>query len=308
MTDESPNTNYGISRTSLFIRTILLGVTNSNLALLFEHPIETIKTQWQRKNQLKKFTDVGKFIYSESGLKGFYKGLTPNLLYRSIRNSFRWPTMIFLPNKFKSLTEELPFYIDSLPKILTAMTIAFSEVYILTPLERVKIFLMTETSNIFNFYALHKNSLKKELFRGIGPSLWKVNVAWFSFIISDHYLKLLWKDTFNRKVLSMYDLLIISFGVGLSCTIACMPFDFVKTQAQMEKKNKSIELKGTLRPLYHYISNRQVGILYTGWKLRLSQFVINSIVSVSLLEKLENDYQKLHDFDTLKDYRRVNDI
>ena len=281
-------------KTKFFITTMLVGMS-SNISLFLEHPFEAIKTQWQKRNSIKKLSEVTSLMYKETGIFGFYKGLAPNLIKASFRNLFRWPSMIYLPNYFKKYLEHKPFYFDSLPKVLTGFAIANLEVFILNPLERLKIFLMTEKSYASTFFKKHKGHLWKELNKGLGPSYWKTNMGWLSFILSNHYLKRFWKEYLGRKHLRMGDLLTISSLVGVACTLSTMPFDFLKTQAQMESDGKDNQKRrGTLRLLFDHFANNNLRVLYTGWHLRFSQTIINSFVAVTLLEKLETDFKKLH--------------
>ena len=291
---ETTNNKF-LLKNQFFLGTMAYGLS-TNLSLLLEHPFETIKTQWQKRNQINSISKITSIIYQEKGLGGFYHGLTPNLLKTSIKNLFRWPSMIFLPNFYKKFIEKSTLYFDSLPKILTGITISNVEVLVLTPLERLKVYLMTEKSNLSTFFNKHKGNTITELFKGLGPNYWKTNVGWFTFIVSDHYFKKMWKTSFDRKRLNYLDLLGISGLVGLATTLTTMPFDFLKTQAQLENSGDKVSMKkkSTFKSLWEYCSKNKFRTLYTGWNMRFSQTIINSIFAVILLEKLEHDFKMLH--------------
>ncbi len=272
-----------------YIEAAILGASRCNLGLLLEHPFETIKTQWQKKNKVNSVVGITNLIYKERGIGGFYKGLAPNLLKTSCKNLFRWPAMIYLPDYFKSLIQTSPFYFDSLPKVLTGLVISNVEVFGFNPLERIKVALMTEKMSLSTFFSKHQGNLINELFKGLGPSFWKTNVSWMTFILSDHYLKRLWKEGFEKKILSGFDLLAIPGLVGLASTLTAMPFDFLKTQAQLE--TEKIQQRSTMRALSDHFSKSGIKMLYTGWNLRFSQTMINSAIAVHLLEKFETDYK-----------------
>ena len=200
--------------------------------------------------------------------------------------------MIYVPPFFKQYLDKSPLYFDSLPKILTGVTISNVEVKILRPLERLKIYLMTETANMSSFFKKHKGNLYRQLFKGLGPNYWRTNMGWFTFLITDHYCKKLWKDGFGRKELKTFDFLCISAIVGCASTLTILPFDFIKTQAQLEI-NVGLPTKRTLTMMSEYIKVGNTSVLYRGWQFRLSQFMISSIVAVTLLEKLEREFKEL---------------
>jgi len=275
-----------------FMKTMFLGLS-FNFGLFIEHPFDTIKTQWQKKFNFQKATEVSSHIYKETGIAGFYRGLTPNLLKSSCKNLFRLPAMIYLPDIYKKSVKDVPFYFDSLPKIMAGISFVNFEVYVLTPLERLKVFLMTENSSISGFFKKYKGDIRHQLFKGLGPTYWKSNVGLLTFILSNHYLKRFWKECLGRKGFSPADYLGISSLVGLTCTFTTMPFDFLKTQAQIETQDKNEKPKGTIKSLLEHYQKSQLKMLYTGWNLRFSQTLINSTIGVILLETLENDYQSL---------------
>ncbi len=110
-------------------------------------------------------------IYKSKGLKGFYAGSIPNLTRSLVKNSYRYPLMVGLPNFYK---QHLPDSIKehrSLLKLLTGCSIAYIEAIITCPIERLKVYFMTTEEKISyrQFFTNYKQSLFKELFRGFGP-------------------------------------------------------------------------------------------------------------------------------------------
>jgi hypothetical protein len=66
-------------------------------------------------------------------------------------------------------------------KLLTSFTLAFIEAGLITPFERLQVFIMTSkfgNRNYTDFYHMSKSKLKTELFRGYTPYVLKQCVSW----------------------------------------------------------------------------------------------------------------------------------
>ena len=84
-----------------------------------------------------------KQIYREKGFyKGFYSGSLPNLTRIALKNVYRYPLMIKLPNLIQ---ENIKIARDNrmAAKVLTGVSISFVEAFILCPVERFKVIMMT---------------------------------------------------------------------------------------------------------------------------------------------------------------------
>ena len=81
-------------------------------------------------------------IYTKKGVKGFYSGSTPNFTRMIVKNIYRYPLMIALPSKASERFEYLQRN-KWATKMITALTIAVVESYILCPIERFKVLFIT---------------------------------------------------------------------------------------------------------------------------------------------------------------------
>jgi hypothetical protein len=204
-----------------YLNISFIGALRGGLCLLIEHPLESIKTQWQDNTQIKTTRNIIKNIYSQKGLIGFYRGFFANFIRVISKNFYRWPMMIFFPRLYdKNLPPGVKKKYPGLSKILTGLSIANLEILILCPLDRIKIFLMTSkftasnSSKSFYFYHEYKTNLLRELFRGIEPTFWRSNVSWISFLYLDHKIKNIWRELKKTQVLDFRDLFFISIFVG----------------------------------------------------------------------------------------------
>jgi len=142
------------------------------LGFPIEHPIDSIKTQWQARPYLKNEFAIVKEIYETKGVKGFYAGSLPNLSRCLLKNTYRYPLMVGLPRLY---AEKLPLGIrerKSLVKVMTGLSIGLVEATLTCPIERIKVYFMTTSDTRLSyreFFRTYRGRLSKELFRGFTP-------------------------------------------------------------------------------------------------------------------------------------------
>ena len=208
-----------------YLKTALIGVTRGAIGLIWEHPLDSIKTQWQTNIHVIKSSEIITYIYKEKGIIGFYRGFLPNLVRQSSKNMYRWPLMIYLPKYFKKCNEYLlgntNFNTDAICKIQTGIAIANIETFFICPLERLKVFFMTHIAKdnknysfLKHFYISNKGNLIKQLFIGLEPSLIRSNISWISFLYLDHESRTFLKNYRKIEQLDFLDLIIASIIVG----------------------------------------------------------------------------------------------
>jgi hypothetical protein len=77
-------------------------------------------------------------------------------------------------------------------KLMTSLTLALVEAGLITPFERLQVFIMTSkfaNKNYMDFYHMSKSKLRTELFRGYTPYFLKQIVAWTAFLEADAFYK-----------------------------------------------------------------------------------------------------------------------
>lgn len=281
---------FNIKSLKFYLETSIKGVALGVVSFLCSHPAEVLKIKLQSESIRRlSLTQEIKDIYVHSGLKGYYKGCIPNLIKYSARNIYRWPLMMYLPafyNQYASAVHS---------KLLTALTLGNLESVLFSPFERLKTFLVTQSSRTHPIYYFFKNNKFKEYYRGLVPSLYKQNVTWLSFLYFDYefkkFLVYLKSKRSNDNVpikLDFIEINIVSLMVAICNTIFTLPFDYVKTNAQ---KESFIQINGVMRFLYTESKNYGILILYSGWRAKLLHYVIQATFNVHLLYYLE---QKTH--------------
>ena len=146
----------------------------------FEHPIDCLKVQWQAKPYFKNEFEMAKHVYCKKGIiKGFYSGSLPNISRLILRNCYKYPLLVGLPEFYQ---RRVPNSLNntSLLKLYTGISLAMIESIITCPIDRIKIYMMTSkyryqndqvTRRNVRFHELLSDSPSKfnELFRGFGP-------------------------------------------------------------------------------------------------------------------------------------------
>ncbi|CAF4382879.1 unnamed protein product [Rotaria sp. Silwood2] len=285
-------------RSSQLLISALVGASRTLGGLPFEHPLDTIRTRWQANptyshNALL----VARELYKSKGFLGFYSGAIPNTTRRAIKQTYRWPMMLFFPSFYRNyvLPDRIQQQYPRLPKILTGMSIANFEILVINPLERLKVWLMTSPTRIsvLEFFrrCADGRDIARELYRGISAAFYRQNISWVTFLYTDELTKTKLREYRQSENLTHFDLFAAGMIVGLVNTGAMMPFDYVKTQKQKFFQNNQSMMdifKKTLK-------TEGIGRFYVGWKVYLVQYAIVAILTVNVLEKLEQRFKSSSD-------------
>lgn len=82
-------------------------------------------------------------IYADKGFyRGFYAGSLPNLSRVVLKNLYRYPLMIKIPNLIETKVP-IARRDRKIAKAMSGVAIAAIEAFILCPVERIKVFMMT---------------------------------------------------------------------------------------------------------------------------------------------------------------------
>lgn len=283
-------TNDGMRK---YAEASLLGAGRGLFGLPIEHPFDTVKTRAQANLETRSIITTITNVYKESGVRGFYSGAIPNATRIAVKQMYRWPMMLGFPPFFKEvLPENIQKDYPSSVKTATGLTIASFETGIISPLERLKVYLMTckaEQKKISQFFIQNKGKLLPELTRGLGAVYVRQMTSWVSFLVADDKFKKWEKARTQSENMSFTSLLRVSFLVGAVNTAANMPFDVLKTNLQ---KDKFIANQGMLKTLGKIYQTHGVRGLYAGWQVRMMQYMIQSVFTVALLERLEKSWNK----------------
>eukprot|EP01129_Flabellula_baltica_P012116 TRINITY_DN5419_c0_g1_i1.p1 TRINITY_DN5419_c0_g1~~TRINITY_DN5419_c0_g1_i1.p1 ORF type:complete len:200 (-),score=26.94 TRINITY_DN5419_c0_g1_i1:316-915(-) len=179
----------------------IVGALRGMIGLPIEHPFDCIKTVSQNTHTMSLLSKgkgwyyyrVFSYIYASKGFFGLYQGFTFSYMRHVIKQTYRFPFMIFLP---KFLTEHLPGNVRSeMIKGITGYTIASLEALFLTPLDRLKVNLMTQPagSRFANLAMMKRQetfrSMLQSLYRGTSTVYFIGILSWCSFLVCDDFFK-----------------------------------------------------------------------------------------------------------------------
>ena len=273
---------------SSYLQASAAGAARGIFGLPFEHPFDRVKTGMQANPKLGEIT-ITRGIFQKNGWRGFYTGIIPNGTRAAIKQAYRMPMMTVLP---PIISWKLPDATSGKVKTLCGITIANFEVGVINPLERLKVHLMTappKEQSIKHFFGLHQRRgiLLETLYRGTQATWIRQNVSWVSFLVADDYFKNIEraKQQPNEKTLPFPSLLKVAFEVGLVNTVANMPFDTAKTRIQAHASSfKHPNVFSVIRTIF-----QESGVhgLYAGWRIRMTQYMVQSVFTVTILEHLE---------------------
>lgn len=271
----------------------LYGMGRGLAGFPIEHPFEVIKTQTQIGYGRDPTLQIVKKIYKEEGARGYYRGAVPNAIRKSIKPLYQWPMMVAGPHFFASrLPKNVHEKFPSLPPFLTGVSLATLESLVICPLEKRKVDRITSRIASNEVPKTNEVSISRKVkgaYLGLNALLPRQLTSWVTFMVADSVFKRRERERIQADSLPFSSLIKVSLEVGSVNTLANMPFDVAKTHLQRHNFSGDTHLFSILRDLY-----RQNGIvaMYAGWRVRLVQYMIQSLVTVSLLDKLQNSWKK----------------
>ena len=139
--------------------------------------------------------------------------------------------MVYLPSQFEKILNRSQIY-KGYHKLLGGGVLAIIESFVICPLERLKVSLMTEKVGIAQIIR------EKSLFIGINIVFAKQFISWTTFLFFEHFFKKHLKKYLNTEnnALDVPILFATSILVGVTNILCVYPFDTVKTLIQMKNQ------------------------------------------------------------------------
>lgn len=248
-------------------------------------------------------------IKRDKGIKGFYSGYATNLSKHLFKSCYRYPLMTSLPRFYADLLGSKYENKVHHMKFLTSFTLAAIETGLITPFERLQVFIMTSKfskNNYADFYNMSKSKFRTELFKGLTPYFSKQIVAWTTFLQADAFYKNKFRKIYgihDKNMITGYRLALCSFCISLTTILCVMPFDNIKTHLQkhnlelidgkkVEKASSKIGIPTAIKRIY---LRGGLSGFFTGWRIKLFVHFMTSSFTVCLLEYMENLHVKALD-------------
>ncbi len=264
----------------------LIGMLRGATSLIIEHPLDVIKTYWQAYPSRAGVISVAKEIRNLKGWGGFYSGAVPNIIRVMLKQAYRYPLMIALPAVFGLLTNSI-----TLISISTGLSIALLEVGIITPLERLKVWLMTyqiPSGGIKDFFVALRYDALHTLYKGLKITALRQVVSWVTFLVVHDQL-MFWVKSYNGGVINLSLLLLLGVSLieGTINTAVVQPLDCIKTNQQKAQINGRDEIIYMIKEIY---TSHGLRGFYVAWGVRMIQYIINSAFTVAVLESLKSGF------------------
>jgi hypothetical protein len=278
----------------LFAQVSVWGAARAFLSLPVEHPLDALKTACQLKGNDATVREVTVEIFQKKGLQGFYAGFRPNTLRVVSKQLYRMPLTLGLSNLYDlKISHWTGKKYPILASFFTGFSLASLETFIICPLERTKVWLMSYPGQ--NGWQVLKQKIhsKKgfmELFRGLNAVYAKQMSSWVSFLIAEEVFRGIACRYTQSDKLSTPALLAVSLGVGGVNTLAAYPFDLVKTHQQRSQSPANQKVWSILATLFKKHGFKG---MYTGWKIRVVQYMVQSCFTVTFLDKFKQRLRQL---------------
>jgi hypothetical protein len=263
----------------LLLFSAFVGVLRGMMSLVLEHPLDVIRIRWQLAARENLKSIIGGILIHK-GVRGFYSGALPHVMRLIIKQAYRYPLMLILPVCYGALRGR-----GVLTSLLTGLTLAFMEILLITPLERLKVWLITShqrTQNLRCFFTLNEGALLKELYRGLSAMAPRQILTWVVFMVTHDWLVAFAKMYVGKPVLTLTILAYISLIEGTIHSAVVLPFDCIKTHMQQGKAREAT-LKATGAHIY---ARDGIKGFYAGWWPTLIKYIIHALLTSTSLEGL----------------------
>lgn len=272
-----------------FIKSSYVGVSLVIFTFTSNHPFDYLKTikQANLSNSLTNRALVSN-IYNLNGIKGFYTGGRANFLRAVLKESYRNPLRGFLKSFYsEKIPKSIQIKYPEIRNVTTGVSMAGFDTFILCPLERIKVWVMTATNKPQLTSYFHQNqNLLRDLFKGLKVSFVKSAASWTSYLVFEEDIrKFVMKSDTNNDEITISKQVLIGFLAGVANSILTLPFDTIKTQ--MQKYDSNSEKQLIFSTFRNIVTAHGVKGLYAGWLFRLPSYIIVAIITSHNIQKID---------------------
>lgn len=236
------------------------GVGRGFCVRLLIHPLDVIKTSQQFDQKVTSWQAANR-VWTEQGIFGFYRGVSPQLLRTCFKQAWVWPAITYV-----SYSVSDTYYLAK--EVLAGLAIASLDAVISTPLERAKI------GSIVLGKKISFQTLFKEGWKGCTTHWMKLAICWPVFLSTQKIFRDKYRG--SGKPLTASQLLEIGVKTSVIVSITSAPFDMATTQ----KMAKNINLSA-------FFAKHGVRTLFRGSPINTFSLMIQNIASIALIDQLE---------------------
>ncbi len=245
------------------------GVLRGMAVTCFIYPLQVIKYRQQNQALSERAYQIAWKMFQSEGVGAFYKGITPQMISTSIKQTWIWPVITIVPEALKSCeVKDLP------AQAITGFTIATLDSAILTPFEKAKIVSAVQGKDVFSFKNVFHNGWQAF------PTQWrKQSAQWVTFLVAQKYLRDFYRQSPDED-LSLAQLAGIGTQIAVLASVVSAPLDFINTRRQAQNE-KVADLRS---------EGSRVRMYFRGMPLNALALTIQAVASVVLIELLSKQY------------------
>lgn len=267
------------------------------------HPFDLVKTRMQANPNIQSAVLLTKEIYQKTGIRGFYTGGIPNLSRTLIKEAYRSSQRGFTKSFFNSVIPDNTNKKKDLVNLLTSITMATTDTFIVCPLDRLKVWMMTnytKEKGVSHFFKSipESSSVSSELFRGLMPSFIRSGASWTSYLVAEEKIWQKVKELSPRvkkedSELPLPEQILVGGLSGIVNCLCTLPFDAVKTQMQKQDVIHMHGMADTFKDIY-----KQYGIrgLYSGWQVKLPHYAFVGVLTSHLMHEVDKVWENKHSY------------
>ena len=272
-----------------FIQSSYVGVSQVVFTFVCYHPFDYLKTRMQANvsSTLSNRALVAQ-VYNVYGFKGFYIGGRANFSRAVLKEIYRNPVRGIMKGFYtEKLPKSLQIKYPEIRNVATGISMAIFDTFILCPLERIKVWVMTtDRKGSFTAYFNQNKNFFKDLFKGLQVSFVRSVVSWTSYLVFEEDIrKYITRNNFDKENIPLKQQIMIGVLAGLVNSVLTLPFDTVKTQIQKYGSNSEKQL--IYNAFRSIIKKNGVGGLYAGWVFRLPSYVIVGLITSKNIQKID---------------------
>ncbi len=256
----TPNRNPWDLQNKSPLYSSVAGIVRSGFVLSITQPIDVLKIRKQCSTDDTSTVGIARKILEADGLRGFYRGFTPQLTRNSLRQAWNWPIITHLPPFFEKQGMS-----TMQAQVGAGLVISIADILFTNPLDwmRIQSVVQRKTPTLQKTYQTG--------WRGAGINWCRVSVSWITFLSAQKYLREYYRSSDGS--LSAKNTCKTAFLVAGLVSAVSAPFDFANTL----KQGKNASIRSILR-------QRNILGFWKGAHLRFPVLVIQNIASTILLE------------------------
>ena len=95
---DTKNYSQPVKQAKLVVGSTAIGMARVAVGFPFEHPLDSLRVQWQAQPWIKNEAALLRHVLATKGVaRGLYAGAVPNLTRLAMRNVYKYPLLVGLP-------------------------------------------------------------------------------------------------------------------------------------------------------------------------------------------------------------------